>query len=353
MQYVYDISGLIHAGYWGSNKSVNDEIKEYLSFPVGGIRYALERIFGDIMSEPKGTAICICVFDSPTKKKEDYESYKANRKFNPNIWIQSEFLYDLLPKLGVGVLRAGGMEADDLIINYVRQNYDKMFEPNFTVVTDDADIYCVVRDRCIITGASSHGKRVIPTNFEGVVSRNCLVSYNTMTPYLLLCGKPSNNLKPVESGNLWYRAYLEWLNSCPSIAPYKGTYKEVFVSFLSRVKELISSGGGPSFMKMSTLIDILKRVLVCFPKECTSRLCPVVASEITSDASEILSILCLPNICKYLNIPYDKYALTRSSGYADKWASIYMTSSVDTDITADATFLFSDYTSGEEDYGGF
>lgn len=207
---IFDVSPMLYAGHMGQVKNAFSASTNMLSngIPIGGIRYTLRRAISDIF---QGYDVLFC-FDSKTDKTKYYKDYKSNRSKNPDIYIQQLMLEDAVKGCGLPYLKKDGYEADDLVAYAIPKvlNY-----PHIEIVTSDMDLSAnLICENISLVGASSAIPTINISNFEQTVKGNAVIAYNTILPYYMFFGKPSNNVKAYRDSATNRTLYVQFINFC-------------------------------------------------------------------------------------------------------------------------------------------
>ena len=169
--------------------------------PVGGMHFLLRKITSELIV---GNYIGLA-FDGKSPSNPKLEGYKANRKKDPSIIVQANFLYDMLRKCGVPCYRGFG-EADDHIYGLCEWAYPNV--GNLTPIFVNSADY----DLCHNVDSAGVEFKTINSNSLNVNSATFHlipfdkkhkepVIYNTISAYKVFCGDSSDSIKTFTSSN--------------------------------------------------------------------------------------------------------------------------------------------------------
>lgn len=349
MIHLYDVSGLLYIGH-NVNRPGDDFVSENLKgLPVKGLRYAIEKLVTNTGSSNSVFAI----MDSHTNKSELFPDYKAQRSFNQEIFVQRELLKYLLPMMGIPMICQDNFEADDLFYCYMTDLYVNKKIPSSGVVihSDDRDILgCVLDTRVSRVGLTSKTPTVYPSNYSNVLSNKGFVAYNSILPYTLFYGKPSNNLGVMKSASP-DKLYADFLEYTRGFSPETLSFEIIFKKWLNDVKS-------SHRFSDSVIEEIENRMPVVFPRLTWDKSKAINYGEYNEKVVvDILSLLDEGLALKHINPdlrarPIDKI----DKSILDKWISIYRSgvTSVDNYVPTDSTFFFSEREdSSFSNIGGF
>lgn len=169
-------------------------------FPTGCLMTTIRTICkaAEIV-QPKRT---ICFWDGghSAYRKEIFPEYKLRQELDPDdpkrIQIQEwkdqcKMLFDFLPLLGIGQIKFGGHEADDLI--YATSKILLEYEIDTTIATTDQDFMQMLSDNC----------NIFHLGRNNIYSREDMVSEYGVTPaqwvdFRAMTGDKSDNIAGVK-----------------------------------------------------------------------------------------------------------------------------------------------------------
>lgn len=223
---LFDVSALVYAGNAGDNPVMESKIANSNGLPMKGVRYALKKILGYL---GRGYEV-VAVMDSQTDKAKDFPDFKAQRTFNMDIHIQKEILQDVFGKFGITVLREDNYEADDLVYSYIWSNFSELEE--CLIVANDLDLCGAILDQRIRrVGITNDSPSVDVSNYRYTIKKGYTILYNTVLPFILFMGKPSNNLSPYPNSGVLYGTFCQWAVK-NNLKPYTLSYEDVMKKFL-------------------------------------------------------------------------------------------------------------------------
>lgn len=347
MIHLYDVSALLYIGN-SVERPGDDFISEELhGLPVRGIRYALEKM-SIYFNTPQHQIVA--VMDSPTNKRELFEEYKSQRKFNREIFVQREFLRFLLPHLGVTMLSQQQFEADDLFYCYILDLFGSNSIPasGINLHCDDRDLVgCIMTPNIGRIGLTSKTPAMFSNNYSAILSKDEYVHYNSILPYTMFFGKASNNLHRFKSVNPKL-AYLDYLNYVGDKYPAEYlSFSFVFEAWLEDTKQ---RGEYPD----SFYEEVQTRMPVVFPRLDWDKDKAIVNGKLNKEiATDFLTLLQEKSILRMLGLT-PKLAEQVNTSLLDKWISLYRSGAmmVDNYQTADTTFFFEEDETGGN-IGGF
>ena len=303
---IFDISSVVYprtvlkagADYWGGKTVASRE--EVQGLPVGGIREVLDRTFTRLRDQIP----VVWVFDSKgnTRKSTDPD-YKANRSFTADVVIQTEILKDLGKRLGIPCFYGEGFEADEFIYKVVYENLEN-YHTMEVLTSDKGDMAGVILHQGIsLIGTNSQAVTITRQNYEFSVRAGVPIRYNSVLPYNVFCGKPSNNLGVLKlpSGKRAKEYYLDFLKFCDEygIDPSQMSKFETLGSWISmRVK-----GGVLSREDAET---ILGRAALCYPRDIPGVDCQVpfytYKSLNVEEVTDVLRMFQMTSLARFLGI---------------------------------------------------
>jgi hypothetical protein len=185
--YIYDVSAVLYAGMAYSDSEFISFGDNKYKLPVGGIKLLMSRVFAQIAQKN----FIALAMDSKTDKQKIFPNWKSNRIPNSGIEIQRKILLEWLPRMGFNTYHVDGIEADDIILNLVMNNlrdYSQVY-----IVSADADVACSILSANVsLIGAASKDRSVTRDTYENVVRKGYKIPYNTVSPFEVFYGKPSN-----------------------------------------------------------------------------------------------------------------------------------------------------------------
>ncbi|MNM81262.1 hypothetical protein D3C81_932580 [compost metagenome] len=191
---------------------------ERRDLPVGGIHFFLKKLVSELIVD-SGVA---CAFDSQWRKSEPLlEGYKSNRKRNPSIAAQADYLFRFLSKCGVPCYKGKG-EADSYIFSMVEQFYPICRDHKIIVNGSDYDLCHNVDEEGVeYRTSNTNTLNVNWMNFSEVLrhkDNGYPVKFNTISAFKVLCYDVSDNVKPLKlsdgtQGFELYKEYIQLLDS--------------------------------------------------------------------------------------------------------------------------------------------
>lgn len=256
---IYDVSPLIYAGQLGLAKSGYNALANTASngVPIGGLRYALRRCITDLY---RGNDV-LFVFDSKTDKNKLYDGYKSNRTRNPEVYVQQMMFEDVVRGSNLPYLKMDGYEADDLVA-YAMSKL-KFKYSHISIVTSDMDLagnLCVPYAQ--LEGASSNIPTITKDNFETTVKSNQIIAYNTILPYFMFYGKPSNNVKGFKDKNTNTELMKSFMSFCDEENIPAGN-RSLLNTFAKWLQQCNQDGS----LSNETIAELLARAEYIYPKQ--------------------------------------------------------------------------------------
>jgi len=178
--------------------------------PTGAIHGVLNMINKLLKEEP--TEHFVVVFDAPGKTFRDelFAEYKANRPPMPDdLRPQVEPLIEVMPAMGIPLLRIPGVEADDVIGTLCRQAVDAGME--VLISTGDKDMAQLVVDKVTLVNTMTGSV----LDREGVKEKFDVYP-EQIIDYLALVGDASDNIPGVPK--VGAKTAAKWLNEYDSAA---------------------------------------------------------------------------------------------------------------------------------------
>lgn len=288
---ILDISSVVYprtvlkagADYWGGKTTVGRE--ELHGLPIGGIKEVLSRSFVRLRDQiPVAWA-----FDSRNSRKEVSSEYKAARTFSADIAVQNEILKDIGRRLNIPCFYADGYEADEVIYQAVDANLDSYY--NMDIITSDKGDMAgvIVKPGIMLIGADSKATTISRDNYEFAIRSGVPIKYNSVLPFNVFCGKPSNNLGVLHlpSGAKSRDYYWSYMQYCDAMQ-VKPEFMSKYVIFKAWLSEKYRAGEIPR----EDVEVILERATLCFPREIEGLDCTVPFYTYANlDKSEVLDVL--------------------------------------------------------------
>lgn len=185
---IYDVSYLVHTGTASAFKS-----NSIMGVQCGGIAHLMDKVFLHIS---QGHSVALA-FDSKNDRKEMCNTFKANRVPNPDIYMQCELLKQWCKQIGIPAFYKDGYEADEIIYNLVKNNYLIYSEVN--IYSGDSDVACNILDsRFNMIGTSTTSPTFNAETYPFSIKKGAVIQYNSILPYIMFMGKPSNNMEPIK-----------------------------------------------------------------------------------------------------------------------------------------------------------
>lgn len=178
--------------------------------PTGAIHGVLNMINKLLIEEP--TEHFVVVFDAPGKtfRDEMFADYKANRPPMPDdLRPQVEPLIELMPAMGIPLLRIPGVEADDVIGTLSRLAVESGME--VLISTGDKDMAQLVDDNVTLVNTMSG----TVLDRDGVKEKFDVYP-EQIIDYLALVGDASDNIPGVPK--VGAKTAAKWLNEYDSVA---------------------------------------------------------------------------------------------------------------------------------------
>lgn len=302
---IFDISSVVYprtvlksgADYWGGKTASGRD--ELMGLPIGGIKEVLTRTFVRL----KDQIPVVWVFDSRNSRKDVSTEYKATRTASADIHIQTEILLDLGKRLDIPCMKMDGFEADEIIYKIVDVNLEDYY--NMDILTGDkGDIAgCIVKPGISLIGATTGAASIRRENYEFGVRNGTVVKYNSILPYNVFMGKPSNNLGVLHlpSGVRSKDLYMNFLKFCKEyeILQEHMSKREHFRSWVvTRFRE--------GLITREDAQTILDREFLCFPRDIPEMTCKVpyyTYSRMNEDeVSNILRLFQMNDVSRFLGI---------------------------------------------------
>jgi DNA polymerase-1 len=160
------------------------------------------------------------VFDAPGKTFRDdlYADYKANRSAMPDeLRSQIEPLIEAIEKMGIAVLRVGGVEADDVIGTLAKRAAESGLST--LISTSDKDMAQLVDERISLVDTMPRMGRDKPSTTTPVdaaaVRKKFGVGPDRIVDYLALVGDTSDNIPGVK--DVGPKTAAKWLEQYGSL----------------------------------------------------------------------------------------------------------------------------------------
>lgn len=302
---ILDISSVVYprtvlkakADFWGGKTETGRE--ELQGLPIGGIREVLTRTFTKLRDQYP----VVWAFDSRNSRKELSTEYKSSRVFSADIAIQTEILKDVGRKLDIPCLYADGFEADEIIYKIVNDNIDDYYTMDI-ISSDKGDLAGCIRTEGIrIVGATAGAPTISKDNYELSIRAGVPIKYNSVLPFNVFCGKPSNNLGVLhlpskrKAGEL----YLDFLDFCK-----EKSVKPSYFSSFDVMKVWIATRFKSGMLTREDAECILGRCQLCYPREIPDLNCKIHQYSYTSlnenSVIEVLKMFQMGNLARFLGI---------------------------------------------------
>lgn len=258
--YVIDISGLVYHAVTGAatyKAAANVGNGSIYNLPSDGIKEALDKI---TFALGEGSDVVVC-FDSRNNfRKKIMPSYKSGRVPNREVFVQLDFLYEVLSTANVTCLKEDTYEADDLI-NWATQSLYKNYE-EVIIMSGDMDISHNVHANIRLEPFVQSRPIIRESNFETSVKRGVKIMFNTISAHKLFFGDSSDSVpafsaeckkKPAEL----YGIFLNILRSNGKTDYAYTTSKQVMEFVIGNV----------SFLTDKDREELLKRMKVIYPAD--------------------------------------------------------------------------------------
>lgn len=196
-----DVNTLLHVGDkapHSKNWSVSDV--NGVKFRTGGLTAVLNvirRADYDINRD-----IFVFCFDRKTFRKERAYSmgvdYKGGReKMSPSLIVQSDLLFEWLPKMGFNTIGLDGLEADDIIYSIVQ--HSKEYGIEVDIISTDRDLTVNINENIRLVSPNSKVSSVDFSNYEYTIgqSKGHTIPYNTILLYKSICGDDSDKIPAI------------------------------------------------------------------------------------------------------------------------------------------------------------
>ena len=248
---IYDVSYLVHTGTASAFKA-----NSIMGVQCGGISHLMDKVFLHIS---QGHSVALA-FDSHNDRKEMCNTFKANRVPNPEIYMQCELLKQWCKQMGIPAYYKDGYEADEVIYNLVKQNYIIYNEVN--IYSGDSDVACnLIDNRFTMIGTSTTSPTFNAETYPFSIKKGAIIQYNSILPYILFMGKPSNNMEPVRMRKGkpidLYENYLSFCNA-QEIPEYDRSNEKWIQVWLLMAKRSLDS---------DVVQQIKDRVPLVYPRE--------------------------------------------------------------------------------------
>lgn len=237
-----DVNNLLHIGnHRFGNYSVSDVAGNNIK--TGGMYMVLNLLRRKIYHHTGN--IWVFCFDRKSFRREVGMSlgidYKTGRSKMPShLMIQSEELFNWLPKIGYNTIGIDGLEADDIINSIVHLLKDQPVKIN--ILSTDRDLSFNVSDKCNLVSSNLKVPTVTKENYESTVgNKGHHVYYNSILLYKVICGDSSDGIPPIakESYAIYKTACnrLKEMNFDLSTLSNFETMEEVLEIFNGELKE--------------------------------------------------------------------------------------------------------------------
>lgn len=195
---IVDVNNLLYIGnHRFGNYSISDIAGNKIK--TGGMYMVLSLLRRKIYS-PTGNLWIFC-FDRQSHRRELGLSlgvdYKTGRSKMPeHLMVQSEELFNWLPKIGYNTFGIDGLEADD-IINTLVNSYKSM-PVKINILSTDRDLSFNVSERCDLVSSNMKVPTVTLDNYSSTVGKKGhYVEYNSVLLYKVICGDSSDGIPPI------------------------------------------------------------------------------------------------------------------------------------------------------------
>jgi DNA polymerase-1 len=214
---------------------------------VVGAMYGFLRILLTALKNTEPT-YWLAAFDHPakTKRREEFEFYKANRKEMPSELVaQISLIEEAVTYLGIPEFKCAGIEADDLIGTASRIIYERT-RAKALILTGDRDSFQLVNDRIHVlapnVGRRTRGERGGLTEYNSAgVWQKMKVRPEQIVDYKALAGDGSDNISGVPGiGAKTAVALLEQFGSLEKI--YQALDMEMMEGVRAGVVAKLSAG---------------------------------------------------------------------------------------------------------------
>lgn len=195
--YVIDISGLVYhavtgAGVYRTNTDPSNT--SVYNLPSMGVKNALDKI---TMALGEGADVAVC-FDSRNNfRKKLMPTYKKGRIPNREVFVQLDFLYEVLSSANIACYKEEGYEADDLINWIVQTNYSKYDE--VIIMSGDMDVAHNVHSNIRLEPFVQSRPIIRADNFTNAIKRGENIMFNTISAYKVFCGDSSDAIPVFKS----------------------------------------------------------------------------------------------------------------------------------------------------------
>lgn len=265
-RHVYDVSPCIYTGTYAPYQK---EPSVVMNLPVDGVRFLLRRVVADLCYRD----LVACAFDylgASSNNSSKLDGYKATRKKDPKIVVQSDFIYDMFRDCNISSYRGFG-EADDHVYGLVQSDVSSITPGvnQMFIHTSDYDLAHNVDERgVVIRAVNSNINNVGYSNFSEVLQRfekvNFPIQFNTISAFKVCYSDKSDNIKTLKlksiDPKLIYEAYCKWLTSNNYVSASYSSSKELFTKFCEAVVK-----------DADDLALIKNRIEVIFPKDLSSK----------------------------------------------------------------------------------
>jgi hypothetical protein len=229
-------------------------------------------------------------------------------------------------------------EADDLFYSFIIDLYlnKKIPVSGIAIHADDRDILgCIMSSSIHRIGLTSKTPSVFVENYIDVLSKYGYVQYNTILPYTLFYGKPSNNLSRMSSCSPadLYKSFINYT---------KGKFKTELLSTEAAFRRWFEYAKKEESLGEAVINEIEERIPVVFPRLNWNKNKAIVKGKFnTKVATDMLTLLREDLILKHLNLK-SKTVDQVDRTLLDRWISLYRSGAVSVDnfVTADTSFFF-------------
>lgn len=234
---IFDVSPFVYVG-----QHVTDVYaSRLLGMPVKGVYY-LNKHLAHALSLGHHVVLC---FDSKSFRKKIDKNYKEHRLPNPEIYLQLDFIYEYMNKIGVVCHKENGYEADDLIYNVVEANKSRY--RNILVYGVDYDLTHNISSNVSFKSISSQVNSVDCKNFKDAIVKNETIVYNTITAYKVFMGDKSDGIGVFKStldkgptGKQLYDLYIKAMQVACGLNPEIIKTRKALEIFLNKIGKNLS-----------------------------------------------------------------------------------------------------------------
>ncbi len=185
--FIIDSHAYLYKNYFALPKMLTSKGEE------AGAVYGFLRMLLKIIKEKKPLYLAVC-YDSPgpTKRKEKYQLYKANRPETDRALIdQINLSAEILRDLGIKTVSISGFEADDIIASITQKALKNGLKP--VIVSPDKDICSLISLGAYVWDGSAE-----EYFSEEYVLKKFMVPSSLVEDFLSLTGDGSDNIPGAE-----------------------------------------------------------------------------------------------------------------------------------------------------------